>query len=347
MTWADPPQSGALENVYPPDNATINGLEFIYPDLTNFIAQTPVRSQASQWQFSNNDPTFTTVAHDTGTVLFEPVYQVYNILDATVQLDTEVVGGNTQIPPTTDALEKGDVYWRARFQNIIDSAWTDWTTPTSFQYEGHPMIIASAGSPGVQAGQYDVTTDTGYYGFVPASEFITGLDLATLTGFTAGTNQNSDAGWLKFYVGPTAVCNTTPGTAKCIFIAKQTLKHSASWNQINTAGLVYGTRNITVLGQTYSVRLMTGGTVLHGTDSEWPQFMYRVHVDQPGNNDSWGTFSDSELSVAVGNGFRTWTQERIGTEATYWGFSITNWYKTNSSTTAIGYGWRPVLELVE
>ena len=218
---------------------------------------------------------------------------------------------------------------------------------------GSPMAIAAGDTPGAldeSLWQYDETTDTGYYGFVPASEFITGLDLATLTGFTSGTNQNSNAGWLKFYVGPTAVCNSTPGTAKCIFIAKQSFKYSVSWDHINNAGLVYGTTSRTVLSQSYNVRIMTVGEASPGTGSEWNELMYRVHAEQPESKSNWETFDTIETNITSGDGLYVWGQdtslsnptERVGRGA----ISLTYWNDHPSPTVNSTSGWRPVLEYV-
>ena len=210
------------------------------------------------------------------------------------------------------------------------------------------MAIAAGDTPGAldeSLWQYDETTDTGYYGFVPASDFITGLDLATLTGFSSGSNHNSDAGWLKFYVGPTAVCNSTPGTAKCIFIAKQSLKYNVSWNHINSAGLVYGTTQRTVLDQSYNVRLITGGEASPGTGSEWNELMYRVHAEQPESKSNWETYENNDLNLS-GNGCRTRCQEVPSNNVFRGRFNIKSFLAGPRHDTYFEYGWRPVLEYV-
>ena len=215
------------------------------------------------------------------------------------------------------------------------------------------MAIAARGTPGAQVEslwQYDEITDTGYYGFVPASVFITGLDLTTLTGFTSGTNQNSDAGWLKFYVGPTAVCNSTPGTAKCLFIAKQSFKYRLSWNHINSAGLVRGTISRIVRGQLYNIRIMTGGGASRGPGSEWNELIYRVHAEQPEPKSNWETFDTIETNITSGHGRYVWCQEtsptRFPQRVLRGRLSLTRWNDQDRSWADITYGWRPVLEYV-
>ena len=200
-------------------------------------------------------------------------------------------------------------------------------------------------------GRYDPHTDTGYMGYIPADDFITSDELTDLLDFRDGVDQNSDAGWLKFYVGPTAACNSTPGTSKCIFIAKQSLKNNISWDQIDNAGLVYGTTSRTVLGQSYNIRIMTGGEASPGTGSEWNELIYRVHAKQPESKSNWETFNTIETNITSGEGRYTWCQETPSskpTERVYRGGSgLANWGANTSPITGANGGWRPVLELVE
>jgi hypothetical protein len=62
------------------------------------------------------------------------------------------------------------------------------------------------------------TYEHGYYGEVPAGEFITGDQLATQVGLTAGTAFNSDADWLKF-----SLDNRT------LYVAKKPFRYNLSW----------------------------------------------------------------------------------------------------------------------
>ena len=71
------------------------------------------------------------------------------------------------------------------------------------------MLTPQTQTVEILRGRYDPVTDTGYMGFISASNFITGSELINLLNFHGGIDQNSDAGWLKFYVGPNAVCNRT------------------------------------------------------------------------------------------------------------------------------------------
>ena len=201
-------------------------------------------------------------------------------------------------------------------------------------------------------GRYDPGTDTGYMGYIPASDFITGAELIDLLDFRDGVDQNSDAGWLKFYVGTRAACNSTPGTAKCIFIAKQSLKNNISWDQINNARLVYGTtqRTVSINGRSYRVRLLTGGEASPGTGSEWNELLYRVHAEQPESKSNWETFDTNETNITSGNGRYVWCQETPSskpTEHVYRGYyGVAPWHTIASSYSTTNIGWRPVLEQV-
>jgi len=163
--------------------------------------------------------------------------------------------------------------------------------------------------PGSSTPNYDSVTDTGYYGVVSSADLCDGSTLASNIGLSAGTLQYNDAGWLKFYVGPSADCNKD-GVEKVLFIAKQTIRNRVSWNEIYNAGAVYGTGDygpansgsnvtqdaqVTIGGKTYKVRLLTGSATDPaaesygnqqcsddaGAGSEWNDLLYRVHTDIP------------------------------------------------------------------
>ena len=344
MTWADPPQGGALENVYPPDGASTDSFDYFF-----FTANSPIASKASQWQFTNNDPSFTTIAYDTGIVTFEPSTRIYNtIFSAPYYVNNGVAYPDyyTNMPSIpSDTLIPGTVYWRARFQNRTDDVWTDWTSPTNIIYASD-MPAYAMGTPGPGTGQYDMTTDTGYYGFVTAQDFINGDDLASELGFTSGAAQNSDTGWLKFYSGPNSTCNTTAST-QVLYIPKMSFRHSVQWNQINAANLVFGTRTVSVGGATYRVRLMTGGEASPGTGSEWNELIYRVHAAQPESKSNWETFDTIETNITSGNGRSTWCQETSGGRRVMRGnVGLASWNTGLHNYTYANGAWRPVLEWI-
>lgn len=196
--------------------------------------------------------------------------------------------------------------------------------------------------------QYDKYTDTGFFGEVPHDSLINGTNLANAIGLTAGTNQHSTAGWLKFY---------WHGQIK--YVSKRTYKNNLSWDNIFNANAVYGVdlgntalKEIIVANNTYSVGLLSGvgksiaddaqywtnadfskNVALElGRGSQWNELMYRVHTQyvddvlanqggtagnepytggvQIGNN--WANYTDSDLTInygVAGNGTATWCQE--------------------------------------
>lgn len=225
----------------------------------------------------------------------------------------------------------------------------EFTTPP----EGDDMS-GSPGSKNLIAG----TMEQGYFGFVPASEFITGDALASLVGISAGTSQFSSEGWLKFaYQG------------KIQFVAKKPIRHSISWDAINTAGCVFGTKTVEIGGLTYKVRLMrTGlkdpmdeynGASVHG--SEWNKLMLPIHIKAkdgswayPDNVEAnvpyWGIdFTDEDLLThnSFGSGSYSWCQDTYSSYRVLRGiFGVSYAGYLSLGTASSDMGWRPVLELV-
>ena len=172
--------------------------------------------------------------------------------------------------------------------------------------------------PGPTQMDYDPATDTGYYGLVGSGDFISGNDVATDIGLSAGTSQHSDTPWLKFYVGPDAACNAFArrgqiAQAYVAFIPQKTIRYDLTWNAIYDAGAVFGTGDngpynsgenvtqdaqVTIDGRDYIVRLPTCAKENPypgdddwscadniGEGSEWNDLIYRVHTDCPNCTD--------------------------------------------------------------
>lgn len=202
--------------------------------------------------------------------------------------------------------------------------------------------------------------EAGFFGEVPASELITGDALSSMVGISTGTSQFSSEGWLKFaYEG------------KVQFVAKKPIRHSISWNSINSANCIYGTKTVTIGGLTYKVRLMRGankdpagdyqGSINH--NSEWNKLMLPIHIDAknkywayPNNVESnvpyWGIdFTDADLQTHHdhGDGSYSWCQE-VAESSDFrlfrGGYGVS--YSTSGppSYSSTYYGFRPVLELV-
>ena len=236
-------------------------------------------------------------------------------------------------------------------------------------------FVDSSGSPGPSQGIAG-NMEEGFFGEVPASELITGDALASQVGISQGTSINSTAGWLKFaYEG------------EILFVAKKPIRHSISWDAINTAKCVYGDsgdKRVTIGGKTYKVTLMRAtnpsnnpktvasaysGAVNH--HSEWNRLMCQIH--EKAINGSWshpnniendigilehslgngtnGMYNNADLLVGgFNNGNRSWCQE-MSISTTYHLYRgadcVSDSYEYPSGGSGAFYGWRPVLRLVQ
>lgn len=161
----------------------------------------------------------------------------------------------------------------------------------------------------------------GYFGEVSAIDLISGEDLCNAIGLTAGTLQESDAGWLKYY-----------NDNEIIYVAKRTFRHTISWNDINAVGAIFGDKKIKVGNHVYAVRALSTG--------EWNKLIYPVHV----NYGTWASFTDADIRVASGNGRATWTSTPVVTARIYRGnISVESSSNYNPSHADSNYGFRPVL----
>ncbi len=210
----------------------------------------------------------------------------------------------------------------------------------------------------------------GYYGTVSANEFVTGAQLASALGFTAGNSYDNTPDWLKF-----------AHNGKTLYVPKRPLREGVSWLDIYNAGLVYGVsgngnyppttggvdqlRTVTIAGRNYKVRLLKGAdvdpnnlsyNVAHpaGThNSEWAQLVLRTSANDP-NNSHWENFTDIELGMDDAITDRiSWCQETWASrDGTYrvargvYGQALTFGYVTYTSN-LISLMWRPVLELID
>ena len=182
--------------------------------------------------------------------------------------------------------------------------------------------------PGPTEMNYDPETDTGYYGLVNSEDFISGDDVATGIGLSAGNSQHSDTPWMKFYVGENAACNAfvrrgQTAQAYVAFIPQKTIRNNLSWNDIYDAGAVFGTGDdgpynsgsnvtqdaqVTVGTRNFKVRLPTCAKENPfpgdewacadniGEGSEWNELIYRVHEYDPNCTDPTEGVSSSETT---------------------------------------------------
>lgn len=204
--------------------------------------------------------------------------------------------------------------------------------------------------------------NAGYFGVVPASELFTGTELASLCGITEGTSQFSSEGWLKFAID-----------GKIIFKSKKTIRHSISWDHINSKGCVKGTKTVTKGGHTYKVRLMKGALTdpsrydlpdRGAKGSEWNKLMLPIHIKAKDKSWAypayvetdipyWGIdFTDADLQThnSHGDGSYHWCQEVSNdnpASRVYRGIGgVSSSGRATSSNTFAYHGWSPVLEWV-
>ena len=195
------------------------------------------------------------------------------------------------------------------------------------------------GNPSLIAGDNQL----GWYGEVTSTDLITGPDLATMLGLAGGVSQNPTGAWLKFaYQG------------KTLLIAKQTYRHSITLDAIANAQALLGNRTITIKGNTYRIRLMTGtdGAGELAPGGEWDALIYRVGAGtQIPAGDKWANYTNVEMSYGSGgNGYITWCKEHRATAGTVYctrgNGGITVIYGYTNVQGSAPFGWRPVLELV-
>ena len=207
-----------------------------------------------------------------------------------------------------------------------------------------------------------------FLGEQPVTGFINGTALASEIGLTAGTAQFPNEPWLHFELD-----------GKTLYVAKKPYRHSASWDQINARGAVFGTKTVVINGKTYKVRLLksvASGDMYTGSDvvydpveaygSEWNRLFYPIHsgkhtdtLNPPsvsGEGIHFGTlaqYTDIDLVVhyTAGNGSYSWCQESVSSDTTrrvcrgVIGVSSLFWDTASNATSR--NGWRPVLELAE
>ena len=173
--------------------------------------------------------------------------------------------------------------------------------------------------------------------------------------WTEGNNS-----WLEFV--------TSEGTT--LFVSKKNVAVNVSWDDLNSAGLVSGSKTVDLNGRTYKVRLLTGanenpfeGTVgvnpLNTEESEWDRLIQSVYTPEGSDLEDktragyWPIFSAEELSGGL-NPSASWTQESSNSleegvvEYVARGskFKISELFAERGDIGNPAIGWRPVLELI-
>jgi hypothetical protein len=161
---------------------------------------------------------------------------------------------------------------------------------------------------------------------------VSGGDCVSYNG-TAISIENTESGkelqWVEW----------TKSDGTKLLICDRCLVANISWNNINSAGFITG-KEITIDGQKYKMRALTGstgasGTYGTGTDNEWDQMMDAIGE----SNDIWHW-----------SNMYTWCQEVYYSNSSYRsvrGYSAARNYGGDSASyTYSHYGWRPALEVL-
>lgn len=106
-----------------------------------------------------------------------------------------------------------------QFDQIIEQLTKIANTRVEADYSGAP------GPTFLAAGD----KEAGLFGFVPQTDFVTGADVASAIGLTAGTNFNNDAPWIKLMLNN-----------KVLFVPMRSQRYNLSWESIYNVGAVYG-----------------------------------------------------------------------------------------------------------
>lgn len=179
---------------------------------------------------------------------------------------------------------------------------------------------------------------TEFKGEIDQSSFITFTDLSTQLGVSGGTVINDTYPWLRFF----------SKAGQELYIPKRAIRSNLTWEYFNAKGLVTGTATIVISGKTYKVRFMLGAPADPGNDimgREWNELIVPLTNGELANY----TFADIGTGTSTtASGELTMLQEaniRGGHCAGAYRGIGEMWYQPTGQTN-IGYGWRPVLELV-
>ena len=168
--------------------------------------------------------------------------------------------------------------------------------------------------------------------YAKPSNPVQGGDCVSYNG-TAISIENTQAGkelqwieWTKLDGTKMLVCD------RCLVV-------SITWNNLNSAGLIFG-KEITIDGQKYKVRSLTGSTGASGTygtgcNNEWDQFL-----------DAVGESND----LVHWQNMYTWCQDTYYSNSSYRSLrgssSARNYNYGTATSDYIGVGWRPALEIL-
>lgn len=217
--------------------------------------------------------------------------------------------------------------------------------------------------------------DAGWFGEVPASDFITGYELAKVVGLTAGVSQYSNEPWLKFaYKGDV------------LLVSKKHIRSKVLWTDFENLNCVDGSRILTIKGKRYRIMLMKGCNEEFKTKAEyiypamdnpeiyinsmWNKLMLPIHDNAPDKwyekdpvkipTDDWNVnYTNSDLDTNANTicqeDFISVMSSLLGTTKKYKRVVVRGGGRTTANIDGPGTengvreynsGWRPCLELI-
>jgi hypothetical protein len=170
--------------------------------------------------------------------------------------------------------------------------------------------------------------------------------------------MNRDGGWLHYI----------EDTGLELYIAKKPIRYNVSWEQLNARGLSLGGAEVTIGGEVFVVRLLSGAINPAGSagpsnaGGEWNRYMYNIYTmtDRatfPGDAQHWGDYTGPMLGVATMDGSAELGVGTICSDGAAFGHFTRGsdsggqetaaqvkgiWY-ISPDTPQNWYGWRPVL----
>lgn len=177
--------------------------------------------------------------------------------------------------------------------------------------------------------------DAGYYGEVDSSELITGDSLSSSVGISQGNTVTNTPNWIKCSSG-----------GAIIYIAKMPIRNSISWDTLNNAGVVFGTKEITYNDLTYKVRLLRACDQNPGSEGGGELTdLFTKTIDG-----SWDNFD--ALDVVTATARWPWAQETITNDSNHraaYGGDEEGYVFNDGQDRDRTFSWncwRPVLELI-
>jgi hypothetical protein len=224
-------------------------------------------------------------------------------------------------------ITRGMTYPTAAGKPNVLGVWYGAPSNGEMNYGWRPLLYEKGTTPPVPI--------TPFKGEVAQADLITLAALRTATGYAGGTSLNPTAPWMMIVEN-----------GKTFYFPKAPLLMTMSREQLNAAGLVDGSKVITIAGKQYKVRLMTGrDTAVNSTSGgEWLRWMTNL------TDGTWATYPTADLGGPYPmNGGMTHVWDRHGDNnwalSGYPGF-LGAWYQILGSAADPAYGWRPVLELI-